>query len=210
MAEFFGVPADNLTDTFMVPLQRAIDAALIEPVACVVKSVNVGLMFMDNCKAVVIGLGFMGLVHCLLVPGSTGVDINTDRVKWAKDHGIDARTPEEINADERFDRVFVCPGSQAAFDFALSLAKPGARIVMFAPLPPNEVLAVPQEAYFKDIEIVSSYSCGPDDTSQADAYIGGGAVYAEQVVSDFISIDDLPQAYLQMKRGEILKPMVIF
>jgi hypothetical protein len=30
------------------------------------------------------------------------------------------------------------------------------------------------------------------------------------VVSDFIGLEDLPGAYLAMKRGEILKPMVIF
>ena len=37
-----------------------------------------------------------------------------------------------------------------------------------------------------------------------------GAVRAEQVVSDFIGMEGLPVAYGKMKRGEILKPMVVW
>lgn len=81
---------------------------------------------------------------------------------------------------------------------------------MFAPLPPGQDLKIPQAAYFKDLKIVHSYSCGPDDTRLAKELIESGAIQAEQVVSDFIGIDDLPAAYGKMKAGEILKPMVVF
>jgi Zn-dependent alcohol dehydrogenase len=40
--------------------------------------------------------------------------------------------------------------------------------------------------------------------------IENGELRAEQVVSEFIELKDLPGKYQQMKRGEILKPMVIF
>lgn len=209
MAEYFGVPAENLADTFQVPLLRAIDAALIEPLACVVKSFN-GALIAGEEQVAVVGLGVMGLMHCFLAKGATGIDLNPGRVAWARKVSLTAVTPSELDSEARFDRVFVCPGSQAAFDFAFTIARPGARIVVFAPLPPTERLQVPSEAYFKDIEILHSYSCGPDDTAQAENYLAGGAFCAEQVVSDFIAIDDLPAAYGKMKAGEILKPMVLF
>lgn len=209
MAEYFAVPAENLADTFHVPLLRAIDAALIEPLACVVKSYN-GALISGEEDVAVVGLGVMGLMHCFLGRGATGIDLNMQRVAWARKVGLTAVNPSELQSDARFDRIFVCPGSQAAFDFALAIARPGARIVMFAPLPPTETLQIPIEAYFRDIEIVHSYSCGPDNTRQAGDYLSSGTLCAEQVVSDFIGIEELPAAYGKMKSGEILKPMVLF
>jgi L-iditol 2-dehydrogenase len=222
MAEFFAVAAENLTDTLIVDNLRPIDAALIEPLACVIKSMRMGspchVKFLEKPWLVepahgtaVIGLGVMGLMHALMLTGDTntvvGYDLNQDRIAWAKSQGIEARHPDNI---EPADLIFVCPGSQRAFDLAMQIAVPEARIVMFAPLGPGESLTVPQEAYFRDISISHSYSCGPDDTEIARKAIEGRKLYAEQVVSQFIGIDELPLAYQQMKRGEILKPMVVF
>lgn len=81
---------------------------------------------------------------------------------------------------------------------------------MFAPLPPDDRLVVSQEAYFKDLQISHSYSCGPNHTREARIALEKDLIRAEQVVSHFIGIDELPAAYLKMKRGEILKPMVVF
>lgn len=205
MSDLFAVGAENLTDTFLVDDLRAQDAALIEPLACVVKSLN---LVQKEGSLAVIGLGVMGLMHLLLLPRTAvGYDLNPQRVEWARGHGLDARDAAKTGPA---DVVFVCPGSQGAFDAALRMAKPGASIVMFAPLGPGEDLRVPQEAYFKDLRILNSYSCGPVETLQAAQAFRDGRVRAEQVVSDFIGLEALPEAYGQMKRGEILKPMVIF
>jgi L-iditol 2-dehydrogenase len=150
----------------------------------------------------------MGLMHALLLKDKAiGYDLNPGRIDWAEKNGIDARHP---NQAEPADTVFVCPGSQSAFDFAFGIASPGATIVMFAPLGPGDSLAVPQDAYFRDLSIVHSYSCGPDDTKAAAETIRGGQVSAEQVISHFIEMAELPEAYEKMKRAELLKPMVVF
>jgi L-iditol 2-dehydrogenase len=145
----------------------------------------------------------------LAMPEAKGCDINPKRVDWAKKLGMDVCLPEHMES-EAFDTVYVCPGSQVAFDTAMRLARPGARICMFAPMPPGQPMLVPQEAYFKDISISHAYSCGPEDTHKAWTFIGKGLLKAEQVVSHFISLDELPKMYEAMRRGEILKPMVVF
>lgn len=203
MAEFFAVSAENLTDTIRVDALRPIDAALIEPLACVMKSLN----FAGSGRSAVIGLGVMGLMHLALLDKAIGYDLNPARLKWAEDQGFDAKHPDEA---EPADIVFVCPGSQEAFDFAVRIANPGATIVMFAPLSPGEELRVPQKVYFQDLKIVHSYSCGPRDTRAATKAIREGKLEAEQVVSDFVDIEKLPEAYRRMKDGEILKAMVTF
>lgn len=206
MAEYFAVPADNLTDAFQVEL-RAVDAALIEPLACVVKSVDAAGSSLQFQTAV-IGLGVMGLMHLLLIPDATGYDLNAGRVAHARSLGLRAEHPADLR---RSDAIIVCPGNEAALDLAVEAVKPGGVIVLFAPMPPSERTPVDlNKLYFKDVRLVSSYSCGPSDTRAAAAILGDGKVKAEQVVSDFIGIDELPEAYQKMKRGEILKPMVIF
>lgn len=206
MADVFAVPADNLTDTLIVDDLRAVDAALIEPLACVMKSIRLADIDIDRPSAV-IGLGVMGLMHALaLGTNVTGYDVNPSRVEWAQSIEIQAKSAEDPTPA---DHVFVCPGSQAAFNLGVRIANPGGVIAMFAPLPPSQDLQVPQDLYFKDIRLVHSYSCGPDDTLAAAVLIRAGRMRAEQVVSDFIGMDDLPAAYQQMKKGSILKPMVV-
>jgi L-iditol 2-dehydrogenase len=241
MAEYFAVSPDNFHDTFSVGQMRPQDAALIEPLACVVKSallckdraqlkdqagairpltaskrmpadfdrliemINTGLW---GSPCAVIGLGVMGLMHLLILRNAIGYDINNLRVDYARSLGLDSREPAQA---EKADAVFVCPGTKAALDFAIEIANPGATIVLFAPMPPGDETPVDlKRLYFNEIRLVSSYSCGPKDTRIAADLIEEGTVTAEQVVSHFIGIDELPDTYQKMKRGEILKPMVLF
>lgn len=208
MAEWFCVDAENLSDTHITDDLGAIDAALLEPFACVMKSVRLAQIEPGD-RIAVIGLGVMGLMHLAAVVAHQpiGYDFNEARRTWAQSQGFRAAAPEDAQPAEV---VFVCPGSQAAFDFALTMVQPGGTVVLFAPLGPGEHLAVPQSAYFKEIKLVPSYSSGPLDTALAIAAIRNGELRAEQVISEFIPLADLPLAYGEMKAGRILKPMVIF
>lgn len=208
MAECFAVPPENLADTLVVDDLEARDAALIEPLATVVKSV-VASGAGPNDACAVIGLGAMGLMHALIAPGPVvGYETNPARRAWAGEQGIEARDPTDATSA---DTVFVCPGSETALRFALDLARPGGTIVLFAPLPPGMPVALDLEAlYFRDLRLVTSYSCGPDDTSRAAEFIRIGAVRASRVVSTYVELDRLPAAYAAMKSGQTLKAMVIF
>lgn len=76
---------------------------------------------------------------------------------------------------------------------------------------PGEPFPFSQElAYFKEIKIFPTYSCGPEDTVSAYKLLAQGAIRAEQVVSDFVKLESLPEAYQQMRDGTILKAMVVF
>lgn len=205
MSEQFAVPAANLADTLIVDDLAPRDAALIEPLACVMKSLRRG-RHQPGDRVAVIGLGAMGLLHALVAgPETVGIDLHHDRIAWAQKQGI--RTEPSGGAD----LIIVCPGSAAAVESALALAAPGARIVLFAPLPPGQPLALDLEAlYFRDLELITCYSCGPENTRAAAEVLRAGTVRAEQVVSDFITLDELPAAYQRMKQQQILKAMVLF
>lgn len=223
MAEQYGVSEQNLTDAFLIPLLSPEVGALIEPLACVMKALTIsGIQEAANSgrpvRTAVIGLGFMGLLHAFALR-AIGVEpvcfeISESRRRWATEHSIgNAFDPSEsLPRDEGdFDFLFVCPGAQPAIDFAVRHTSPGAIITLFSPLAPGTPLMLDVNAlYFRDAQLRTSYSAGPADSQAAYRLLIEGAIPTESVISDFISLAELPAAYQKMKNGEILKPMVLF
>lgn len=207
MAEFVAVSAEHLGDCHRVDELRPIDAALIEPLGCVVKSVQRGRLE-EKYSVAVVGMGAMGLLHlALLGDRAIGFEIDPRRVDWARRQGFSVSE----QAEGRFDAVVVCPGATQAFEQGLSMLRPRGALVMFAPFAPEEAPNLDwNRVYFDDLEIVAAYSCGPWETSNAVDLLRKGAVRAEAIVDRFVSIDELPEAYSQMKNGEIVKAMVQF
>lgn len=208
LSEIVSVSALNLADTYRTDDLRPIDAALVEPLGCVAKSISRARL-VEGDRVAVIGLGTMGLMHMHALRGrAIGYELKDDRLKWASDAGLDVRKPQP---DSNYDLIFVCPGSETALRFALEVAAPAARIILFAPLPPKSPVSFEYDLlYFQDYEFINSYSCGPNDTRIALRWLQEGRIKAEQVVSDFITLDELPKAYRAMQRGDILKAMVVF
>jgi L-iditol 2-dehydrogenase len=156
----------------------------------------------------VVGLGVMGLLFMLALEGAVGCDLNPGRRAWAAEMGLKAVPPQVMPPCEV---VVVCPGTIPALDFALKIAEPEPRIVLFAPLAPGEKAELDLHGlYFQDLTLICSYSCGPRDTAAAAQVIREGRVKAEQVISHFANLDEIPGLYQMMKAGEILKPMVVF
>ncbi len=207
MAEFFAVSAKNLDDCHRTDDLEPQTAALVEPIGCVVKSLW-RAQYRSGEPAAVVGLGFMGLAHMMLMPAAVGYDTDPARVAHAKRLGLDARHPEY---KEAADCVIVCPGNHKALDFALEIAEADARIGLFAPMEPGDPYAFELERhYFRDLRLSCSYSCGPDDTVEAAVLLRAGRVDADRLVTRTLPLDDLPRAYADMKAGQVVKPMVVF
>ncbi len=205
MAEYFAVSKENLGDC---PITDGLDvesATLVEPLACVAKQLR-RLRYVEGESAAVVGLGVMGLLHALMMPGCVGFELKQDRIDWAKSVGVDCDSVD----GKLFDCVVMCPGSVDALEFAADITDFGGRLGLFAPMPPGNQIFNFEKAYMRDIEMVNSYSCGPDDTQIALNWLMYGRVKGSQVISDRIELDQLPEAYESMKNGEILKPVVVF
>lgn len=204
MAERFSVSAEGLRDCHRCDDLDAVDAALAEPVACVVKSIE---RAGSDGPCAVVGLGSLGIAHLLLLPGSVGYDTNPKRREWATGLGLDARRPEEAEPARTW---FVCPGSAEALDLAMSQLLHDATVVLFAPMPPGNATPVDlNSSYFRDVRLVASYSCGPSHMDRAIESIRAGKLGARHLVSTFVTMDGLPRAYDEMSAGGILKAMVV-
>lgn len=217
MAEYFRVAQTNLSDTLALPDGVGFaDAALVEPLACVVKSLRRSGIRAGE-RLYVIGLGVMGLLHVLaaatLGAEVYGSDFLPERRALAERNGAAAFHPDDLRRalPDGADAVICGPGTAGAMLAAVEAVSPAGTVVMFTPFPPDVPVTIDsQKMYFGDLRVVASYSCGPDDTRAALEMIANGTVTAEKLGATLISLDDVPRAYRELAQLQIVKPIVIF
>jgi len=110
------------------------------------------------------------------------------------------------------DLVIVGPNSVDAMKEGLSAAGNGGTVLLFTPAKPGEKLLIdPNNLYFKDINIVTSYSCGPVETREALRLIEQGVVSAEKLVTHRFPIEKTGEAFrLTAEARDSLKVVIMF
>lgn len=228
ISEFILIPEVNLmNDTLLLPDEMSYeDATLIEPTACVIKSLKRARIKRGD-TALIIGLGVMGQIHILLakefgIGRIIGADMIEFRLKKAIEFGADYvidikreniyRRIKEITDGKGAEVVVVGPNSVEAMLTGLETVSKGGTVVFFTPAKPGEVLKIkPNDIYFRDIDIVTSYSCGPDDTIMAMRFIEKGLVNASKLVTHRFTIDETEKAYrITAEARDSLKCVITF
>lgn len=228
MAEFFRVPAGNLRgDTLRLPDHVSdADGALVEPLACVVKSLDRAGQ-VAGATVLIIGLGIMGQLHVLLARhrGAARViaaDLIASRCAKARELGadlvIDASQGDlvtqvrEATDGEGAEIVIAGPATVTAIATGLACAARGGTVVQFMGTPPGETLALDtDDYYFRELRLVPSYSCGPVETRAALELIAAGVVGAHQVVTHRFPLVEAAAAYRAAAEDRsVIKAMVLF
>ncbi len=211
MAEYFRVPATNLNDTLRLPDDVGDeDGALVEPLACVVKSLDRAGPMVDR-SILIIGLGVMGQLHVVLARhyGARlimAADLEESRCQHARGLGADlvinAAREDMVARIERetsgagVEVVIVGPATVTAIEQGLACASRGGTVVQFMGTPPEERLSLSTfDYYFRELRLIPSYSCGPPDTKRALELIAARAVRAEQVVTHRYPLAAAAEAY---------------
>lgn len=227
LAEYVKVPAVNLSrDTLVLPKKLGyLGGTLVEPLACVVKGIR-RMTIEPGDSVLVIGLGVMGLLFVILARhyGASkviGVDMVPYRLAKALDFGADdviditeedsKKRLMQMTRGDGADKVVVGPGSVPAMAQGISCAGPGATVLFFTPTPPGDILKIkPNELYFKEITIVQSYSCGPDDTREALKLLNAGVIPVGKIITHTFPLEEAAEAFrLTAKAGESLKCVVV-
>ena len=242
MAEYFRVPRANAKDTLRLPRSTAFaDGSLVEPLACVVKSLRRAAprawsdlggfgaagsfrgAALAGKTVYVVGLGVMGLMHVALaahlgarVFGADFIAARRDRAEmlgaeatFDPAQAIDALA--DAAGEHAAEVVICCPGTSAALGHALRAASRAGTVLMFSPLPPDEPFSFDQTwAYFRDLTLISSYSCGPDDTAEALRLIAVGVVSAERLGATAVPFPAVAEAYDAMREARAIKSIVTF
>ena len=226
MAEYFLVGAPNQRDTLKLPDDLAdLDGVLIEPAACVVKSLRrSGLR--PGESILIIGLGIMGMMHVKIARAIgagmiIGADLFAQRAARARELGADVGLvvsgddlPDQVRAATNgamADVVIVGPGTSRAIATGIAAAGKSATVVQFTATPPEDELMVkPHDLYFNETRLVPSYSCGPDDTREAFDLVRRGVISSRELVTHQFPLARIGDAYAQAQKPESLKVVVTF
>jgi L-iditol 2-dehydrogenase len=228
ISEYVLVPETNLRgDTLILPKNVSFEeATLIEPTACVIKGLK-RVNIREGDVVLVIGLGVMGQLHIMLAKkfGARkiiGADYISYRLEHAKGFGADEvidvsdsnlmEAVNEVTRGEMADVVVVGPGDVKVMLQGIACAGRGGRVLFFTPVPPEDILQLqPNEIYFKDINIITSYSCGPDDTREALDLISKGIINTAELITHRFPLEKTLEAFrLTAKAGDSLKVVIVF
>ncbi len=220
MAEWVRVPAENVrADAFAVNDLTPEQAVFIEPLGCSVKALN-RLPRGTGPFGAVVGCGVMGLLN-LAAARALGarrllaVEPDDFRRGLSLGFGADAAlTPEEAAAElgHAVDFVVIGPGHPQVIRQALEYVRPGGVALLFTPTATGVVTPLDLgELYFREVSLIPSYSCGPDDTRQAYELIRGGRVAPEGLVTHRFPLDNVQGAYDTARAGgAAVKVLVTF
>jgi len=116
-----------------------------------------------------------------------------------------------VNNGRMPDIVLVTPSKTSAMSQGLSLVGPGGTVLLFAPPPPEEVLPVlPNQLFFQEITLRTSYSAGPYETRQALELLQSGRIRSETVITHRFNLKDAAGAFrLVANPGDALKAVIM-
>jgi L-iditol 2-dehydrogenase len=220
MAEFIRVPADIArADAFAVNDLSAEQAVFIEPLGCCVKAFR-RLPSVAGATVAVVGCGVMGLLNVRVACGFgaaevLAIDPDPERRRLALVAGArQALTPADAGRDlaGAADCVVIGPGHPDVIRQALGYVRAGGTALLFTPTPAGETTALDLgDLYFREVSLVPSYSCGPDDTRQAYELLRRGRVVVADLVTHRFPLGRVQEAYDTARRGgAALKVLVTF
>jgi len=223
MAEWIRVPAANVrTDTFAVNDLSVAQALFIEPLGCCVKAFRrlAGCVPVAGARVAVIGCGIMGLLNIAMARALGTVAIiavepDPERRQAARASGADnVLTPSEAEMalQGTMDYVVIGPGHPEVIRQALAYVRNAGAACLFTPTPTQVMTALDLgDLYFREISLIPSYSCGPEDTRRAYDLLREGQIRPEMLITHRFSLEQVQAAYDTARRGgAALKVLVTF
>ncbi len=225
-AEYLTIPARVIRrNLFPKPASLSFaEAALLEPLSCVVFGLEQTLLRPDD-TAVVIGAGAIGLLH-VIVLRALGVEQvyvvarNPQRARTAQElgaYGIIARAAEEareevlaVTAGRGADLVIECTAQPRVWEAALFLARPGGQVVLFGGCPSGTTVSLDTyRLHYDQVRLLSPFHFIPKAVRRAYELLTSGGIPAKKLISGVYPLAKLAEAFDLLRRGEGIKYAVI-
>ena len=197
----------GLSDMMLVPSYKVFRlgpnvpvevGALVEPLACVIRSVDKGQLTFGN-TAVVIGGGSMGLIHtALLKMLGCHVIVCDDDPRRAVSAGADAVLPpngcrEEIDhltSGRGADAVFCTAGGVDAIQLAVAVASRGGRIVLYQSIRGSALSSVDMnDVHYREIQIKGTISQTIDDFQRAASLVSTAPNFLNFLTTEMVNAE---------------------
>jgi L-iditol 2-dehydrogenase len=213
-AEYMRVPALAIQQGNLMPLDAGVDsavAALIEPLACVLRGQN-ALNVRDGDVVVVMGAGPIGIMHVKLanLRGAVRVvvsepaagrrkqalELGADRVVNPLTENLQAVVVEE-SASRGADVIIVAAPSKAAQESTLDIAAIGGRINFFGGLPKDDPIINfnANTVHYKELLVTGTTACSTYDCLRAADLVNSGRMDLAPLVTARFPLVEAVAAY---------------
>jgi L-iditol 2-dehydrogenase len=223
-AEYMRVPALAIQQGNLMPVAGDVDpavAALIEPLACVLRGQN-ALGVRDGDIVVVMGAGPIGILHVKLanLRGALRVIVSepaAGRREQALALGAD-KVVDPINEDLRAvvmeesggrgaDVIIVAAPSKAAQESAIEVAAIGGRINFFGGLPKDDpfINLNANMVHYKELVITGTTACSTYDCLRAADIVNSGRLELSPLITARFPLTLVAEAYAAAADGQNMR-----
>lgn len=226
-AEYMRIPALAIQQGNLLPIAHDVDAAaaaLVEPLACVLRGQN-AINVQSGDTVLVIGAGPIGILHVMLarLRGALCImvsETNAARRDRAKSFGadvvLDPSEPEfrarilEHSAGRGADAVIVAAPSKLAQETAVDIAAIGGRINFFGGLPkhsPN-ILLNSNTVHYRELIVTGTTACSTYDCLRALDIVNSGRLDLAPVITSRFPLKEAVSAFMAAAEGSSLRVAV--
>ena len=227
LSEKIIVPEWNVSHGGVLKLPESMsfeEAAMIEPLACCVRSWN-KVTYQEGDSVAIFGLGSTGMMHVMLSQAKKfskifGIDVNEFRLEFSKKFNVtstlkadDSQLKQKIleqTEEQGVDVAIVATGSLRALESAIDVVRKGGTIVLFGVPSKGATMNIDMSViYSKEITLVTSYAASDRDTESALKLIESGNVDVKQLITHTYKISDSAKAFEHAHQGSDSMKIII-
>ncbi len=182
--------------------------SFLEPLSCCIRAIRRSGLDINNKElnktynALVLGLGSIGILMSEAIKTfgakTFGLDINSERQKYVEKYGI------FFDKTIKYDLIFMTSGATKAIDTAFNLIDKGGKIIVFSSVQDDFKGYFNNEIYYKELDVIGSYSPSPFDLKMSYEFLKNGYVDVKNLSTAY-SLENLENAINDTKIGKILK-----
>jgi L-iditol 2-dehydrogenase len=189
-------------------------STFIEPLACVVRAQKLAAIGSGQ-TVLVIGCGMSGLLHIKLAQSKKcniiAADINAKKLEYAGKFGAELTINAGENVPEillsrigkQADAVILCTSALAAVQQAWQCVDKGGTVVFFAVPDPDKKVEIPINYFWmREVRILTSYYCGPEDISDAFNLIESRSVLVEDLITHKLPLREIAKGFQLVIEGK--------
>jgi len=222
-AEYVRVPA-RVVGQNVHPIPEGLsykEAALLEPLACVVRGNEAAGIELGDSVAIAGGTGPIGLMHLQLAfhqGAKEVIAIGLRDERWAVaqelgvSHLIDAGSEDpvervlELTEGRGADVVIEAAGVPEVWEMAIALARKGGRVVLFGGCPVGTSIPLDtSRLHYDELNIKGVFHHTPGSVERALHLLASGVVKAKPLITTVLPLERLEEGLLMMKEGKAVK-----
>lgn len=226
-AEYLRIPAAAIMQGNLIPLEPGTDpvaAALIEPLACVLRGQNAVDVHLGDV-VLIIGAGPIGVMHTMLAKlRGAGCVIVSEFLDARLEQALEAGADVVVNPQNEdltevvghasggkgADVIIIAAPSHIAQEDALQLAAIGGRINLFGGLPKDRPVINfnSNMVHYKELTVTGTTACSTADCRQAAAIVNSSRLDLSPVVSGRYPLSQALDAFAHAEDRMSLKVVI--